>query len=187
MSTTIINAPTPVANQNLVNAKPINPADMEAAVATLPAGIRKILTFKGQFCSIQMIRPMKVRKGKAEIMKHSRFVVRAGISYDNQAAVQEKRETGELPAENAGLIGREWVIPNYVLRSIKSGKLLIRVTPVHNEDSKRTVEYIRNGQPISKEEAEIDCLASEFADRGDWKGAMDITADYIMEVNGEKV
>jgi hypothetical protein len=164
-----------------------NEPSLASVPIDLPLGLVKMLSYKGTFCSIKMQRPMKMRKGRAEIVKISQFTVRVGVSYDSQIGVKERRENGELPEENAGLIGREWIIPNYILRSLKSGKMMIRVTPVHNDACKRLVEYIRNGKSISKGEAEIDCLASEFADRGDWKGAMDITAEYITEVNGEVV
>jgi hypothetical protein len=156
------------------------------ASVDLPVAVHALVAVHGQFVSIRTVRAIKVRKGCAEILKDSRFTVRIGVNYDNQAAVKEKRESGELPAENAGLIGREWIVFPYIMRSVKSGKYLVRCSPVHNDACKRSVEFTRNGKTITKAEAEVDAYASEFYER-DEVDAFDITVDNIVEINGKAV
>jgi len=165
------------------------PATLNAptlATVDLPVAVHALVAVHGQFVSIRTVRPIKVRKGCAEILKDSRFTVRIGVNYDNQKAVVEKRENGDLPAENAGLIGREWIVFPYILRSIKSGKYMVRCSPVHNDACKRSVEFTRNGKTITREEAAVDAYASEFAER-EPTDAFDITVDNIVEINGKAV
>lgn len=155
--------------------------------AAIPAPVAKLVNLHGQFVVITMRRPLKVKKGVPETIKESRFAVRIGVNYDNQKAVVEKRESGELPAENAGLIGREWIVFPYILRSLKSGKFQVRCTPIHNNPmAVREVRYFRNGQEITKAQAEEGAYASEFAER-EPTDAFDITVDNITHVNGEVV
>ena len=161
----------------------IAPATPSHATVDLPVGVHRLMSLKGQFCSITTRRSIKVKKGVAECIKESRFTVRIGISYDAQKAVIEKRENGELPAENAGLIGRIWVVENYILQSVKSGKYLVRCTPVHSDSVKRSVSFYRNGKEITHEEAEIGAYASEFSERVP-TDAFDITVDNITHING---
>lgn len=156
------------------------------AAVDMPIGVHKLMGLKGQFATITTSRAIKVKKGVAECIKESRFTVRIGVNYDNQAAVIAKREDGDLPAENAGLIGREWIVFPYVLRSIKSGKFMVRCTPVHNENAVREVKFFRNGAEITRAEAEVGAYASEFAER-EPTDAFDITVDNITHINGVAV
>jgi hypothetical protein len=153
--------------------------------APIPAPVARLVNLHGQFATLTMRRPLKVKKGVAETIKESRFTVRIGVNYDNQKAVQEKRESGDLPAENAGLIGREWVVFPYILRSLKTGKFQVRCTPIHNNPmAVREVHFYRDGKEITRAEAEVGAYASEFAER-EPTDAFDITVDNITHVNGE--
>jgi hypothetical protein len=163
-----------------------DPTSMEV-LRNLPLAVVKLLNNKGKFVAMVTSRPMKVRKGCQEILKQSEYVCRIGIEYDHQKAVIEKRESGELPAENQGLIGREWIVAPVILRSIKSGKYMVRCSPVHNNPyNKHSVRYIRNGVEISREDAMKDAYASEFADR-ESVDAFDVTVDNIVSINSELV
>jgi hypothetical protein len=123
-----------------------------------------LMSRKGQIVTLVTERPMKVRKNQLPITKRSEFQCRVGVNYDNIKAVQEKRETGELPAENAGLPWGEWVEFPYVISH--KGELYLRCT-VLNNDFYREPVYTQQGDVISRETAQEQCLASEFSARGD--------------------
>jgi hypothetical protein len=66
-------------------------------------------TPKGSNIVLEWVRDMDTRKGvEVPFSKSVRMIGRIGINYDNMAAVQDKRENGELPAENAGLPWGKW-------------------------------------------------------------------------------
>ena len=117
---------------------------------------------RGTIATLTTLRPMKVRKNKEPIMKLSTFQCRVGVEYDNIKAVQDKRASGELPAQNQGLPWGEWFDYPHIIEH--KGEYYYRCTRVRN-DFVPQVEYTRNGIQITKAEAELDCLASEF--RGD--------------------
>ena len=67
------------------------------------------LTPKGANIVLEWSRAVKTRKGVADtIRKNVRMVGRIGIEYDNVKTVQDKRESGKLPTENAGLPWGRW-------------------------------------------------------------------------------
>ena len=117
---------------------------------------------RGTIATLTTLRPMKVRKNKEPIMKLSTFQARVGVEYDNIQAVKDKRASGELPAVNAGLPWGEWFDYPHIIEH--KGEYYYRCTRVRN-DFVPQVEYTRNGIQITRAEAELDCLASEF--RGD--------------------
>jgi len=108
-------------------------------------------------------RPMHLRKQYRGIplTKRTDAVVRL-ISYDHKQVVIEKRENGELPAENAGLRGMEWVWHPYLLQSIKTGKEYIRLERGTNKDAKPKVVYLLDGQKQTEEQIAHMVLASEL-------------------------
>jgi hypothetical protein len=115
----------------------------------------------GQNVRAAWVRPMKVRKGAQPLFKETHAIVRCGIAYDNRAIVIEGRENGDLPAENAGLSGKEWVEFPFLLRSVKSGELSIRLTP-NSFGIIPKVRYLTPDGEVTKEIAVAACLASEF-------------------------
>ena len=105
---------------------------------------------------------MKTRKGTASIVeKMVSGVFRAGINYDNKQSVQDKRESGELPAVNAGLPWGQWLIFPHVISH--KGNLYLRIYPANQNQVKS--EYFLNGISARREEIEPLCLASEFTER----------------------
>jgi hypothetical protein len=120
-----------------------------------------LLTRKGQFMRVSWKREMKVRKGTTSLIEKVVVAVcRAGIEYDNREIVQEKRESGELPAENAGLPWGQWLVYPYVISH--KGQLYIRLYPATGMKAHR--EFFLNGISARREEIEALCLASEFRD-----------------------
>jgi hypothetical protein len=128
------------------------------------AFVNKLLERKGQIATFTTARPLKVRKNETAITKTSTFQARVGVDYDNIKAVQEKRASGELPAENAGLPWGTWNVFPYVIEH--KGEFYFRCTRIRNNFIPKTT-YTRDGVEITKEEAERAALASEFkADDG---------------------
>jgi hypothetical protein len=123
-----------------------------------------LLSRKGQIVTVETERSMKVRKNQEPILKQSEFQCRVGVNYDNIASVKEGRANGEKPAENAGLPWGEWVVFPYVIAH--KGEYYVRCTVVRN-NFRKAAKFIRGGVEISKEEAQVACLASEFSEGGD--------------------
>lgn len=162
----------------------IAPATPSHATVDLPVGVHRLMSLKGQFASLRTVRPIKVRKGKAEILKDSTFTCRVGVNYDNIAAVKEGRADGSLPAENAGLPWGEWLVFPYVIAH--KGNHYFRCTSVHNDNAIPKVRYLRNGVEISKDEAKVDGLASEFYDKDETE-VFTVKVESITEINGVAV
>ncbi|RMD51067.1 hypothetical protein D6827_02940 [Candidatus Parcubacteria bacterium] len=83
-----------------------------------------------------------------DVKKHVHGVFRAGVNYDNKASVQEKRENGELPAENAGLPWGEWLKPPYLVSH--KGNIYVRLYPTPN--CKVESYFTIDGEKVSDEE-----------------------------------
>ena len=143
---------------------------------------------KGAFVSLQTRRPCEMRAAfrSTPIFKVASMTVRLGVEYDNQSGVQDRRESGELPAENQGLVGKEWLVYPYIKRSLKSGKLLLATVPCRNETPVH-VSYFEDafGNRIDREHAKQICTAKEFPTRSDYIGAMDYTIENITGINGK--
>lgn len=151
-------------------------------INTLPTRVQSLLDMKGTIATLKTVRTMKVRKGRAEILKQSTFQCRLGVNYDNIAAVKEKREDGILPAENAGLPWGEWIqFPHLIGHK---GNHYMRCTTVNSGFIPKVCFY-QNGQEITKEQAQADCLASEFAEKDN--DVFTIKVESIIEVNGQIV
>jgi hypothetical protein len=137
-----------------------------------------LMSRKGQIVTLVTTRPMKVRKGQDAIQKTSEFQCRVGVNYDNIKAVQEKRAEGQLPAENAGLPWGEWVDFPYVIAH--KGEYYVRCTVLHN-GFRKAPTFTRNGAEISKDEAQVACLASEFRE-GDDNDVFNVKLSAIRSV-----
>lgn len=124
--------------------------------------IEKFLSKTGQICSVTWCRPMKTRKGvENRVEKKVSAVVRAGVNFDNMASVQEKRQTGELPAENTGLPWGEWFVFPYIISH--KGEHYLRFS--HFPGGKLEIHFFLDGVEVEKESLREVCLASEFAER----------------------
>lgn len=160
-----------------------------ALLASLPAVVRTLLSMKGQILTLQIARDCKMRKSVTSdpVYKFSKIQVRVGIDYDNIAAVKEKRESGELPAENAG---RAWgsYVPGlfpYVIEH--KGQIYFHFSTLPNSTFKSEVHFMRNKKEITKEEVRAVCLASETEERETTLECFDLRVESIMEINGNPV
>jgi hypothetical protein len=124
--------------------------------------INKVLCRRGQIATLDIERPVKMKKGYATAVKISTIQVRLGVGYDNIKAVQVKRDRGELPSDNQGLPWGEWVIPNFLLEH--NGKQYLRCATIN---SKMRVEprYYRDGKEVSIDVIRGEALSSEFSKR----------------------
>lgn len=140
---------------------------MNVSSQTLPGVAGRLLGLSGQFVGLNWNRPMKTYKGvSVQPRKSVRTVVRIGLNYDDRAVVERARESGELPSENAGLNGMEWVQHPVLLKSTKTGKLYVRAYPVRdaagNPRSCKTI-YKIDGTVVDRDAVKQVCLASEFS------------------------
>lgn len=126
--------------------------------------LNTLLGRKEQIVTVKTERAMKVRKNEDPILKRSEFQCLVGVVYDTIPEVIAKRESGELPKENAGLPWGEWAEFPYVIHH--KGEYYVRCTTVETT-FQRTAEFIRNGETITREEAKAACLASEFREGDD--------------------
>ncbi len=118
----------------------------------------------GAIYRIGWTRPMKLRKDSIghTAIKSVSAIVRSGIDYDSIARVQEKREAGILPSENAGLPWGEWILPPRVI--LHKGLEYLRFATAPNMDFAPFVSFELDGKPSNDAELAPLCLASEFRD-----------------------
>lgn len=136
---------------------------------------------RGAFRSILWERPLKTRKNVKDVIVKRTYgtALRFGVCYDNMASTQKGREDGTLPSENQGLRGREWIIPNLTLRSLKTGNTLVRLSLAQN--STFNTEYFKNGVKVEKAEIEPLVLKSEIKSH-EMPQCFDISTDYIIAI-----
>jgi hypothetical protein len=153
----------------------------------IPVAVARLTTLMGQFVILRTVRDVKVRKGTpGHYQKDSTFTCRAGVNYDNIGAVKEKRESGELPAENAGLPWGEWLIFPYLIRH--NGAHYFRCTSVNNNPvCVPTVRFLRNGVEVSKDEVRAIALASEFREEETPRDVFTVKVENITHINGNPV
>jgi hypothetical protein len=143
----------------------ILPQVVSAPVPSAIDLIAFLLSRKGHIVTVNARRKMKVRAKIAQVVeKESIFQAQVGVNYDNKKSVIEKRESGELPAENAGLPWGEWLQLPYVITH--KGKLYFRFSTVKNSFIP-SVRYFIDGKEAEKSEVVPLCLGSEFTEKED--------------------
>lgn len=137
----------------------------------------------GTIHSLSWTRPAKVKKScQDEITKTVKATnIMLNASYDNLKRTKEGREEGILPAENTGLNGFEWVHYPLVLRSIKTGKLYLRIETMKN--SKFSTEWRRNQAIVAKALIEQDLLSSEKRSDSEMPIVMNVAIESITALN----
>lgn len=138
-----------------------------------------LLEKKGQIVTISTVRPLKVRKGVEKILKYSEFQCRIGVNYDNIESVKEKRVSGELPAENAGLPWGTWKVFPYIIEH--NGEEYIRCATVESGFVKTPI-FMQDGKEIGIEDAKRFALASEFKSRD--TDVFNIKVSSIIDLKG---
>lgn len=122
-----------------------------AAIETAPKGANII---------VEWVRPVKTLKAVQDnITKSVRMIGRMGIDYDNMKSVQEKRESGELPAEPQPLPWGKWAIFPFLIEH--KGGYYLRLYNGTSDKVHPEVHFFRNGVEVSKEEIAPLILASE--------------------------
>lgn len=135
---------------------------------------------RGSFHSVLWERNLKTKKAAGDSIVTKRtygYALRFGVTYDNLKSTKQGRADGTLPAQNAGLIGREWIVPNLTLRSLKTGKTLLRVSLA--KSSKFVTEYYLNGRKVDKSKIEPLVLKSEIRSH-DMPEVFDVCTDDIL-------
>lgn len=141
----------------------------------------KLKAKKGANLSVVFDRQLKTRKGVMEaVTKVTRIVARGGVDYDNIGIVQEKRENGELPSENAGLPWGEWV--EFPLHIRHKDVDYARFYPASGIGFKPEVAYFLDGVEVSKEQVQTLCLASEFPKRDEAPLCFTVKANNVAMI-----
>lgn len=151
---------------------------IQLANPQLQAHLDTLLSRRGQIVTVKTQRPLKMRKGQAQVIKHSEFQCRVGVTYDNIQAVQDKRAAGELPSENAGLPWGEWALFPYVIQH--NGEYYVRCTVLHNA-FRRAAVYTVEGVEVDKDSVRAMALASEFREGSD-NDVFNIKLSSVVEV-----
>jgi len=144
--------------------------------------LQTLMQRKGQYVTLSTRRPVKMRKGQPEVFKLSTYTVRVGVNYDNIQAVQDKRATGDLPAQNAGLPWGEWVDFPYTIAH--KGEMYLRCTIAHNTKHKaHTAFELADGTPIDAGAVRVMALASEFKEGGSDNDVFNIKVSSIVKIH----
>ena len=139
----------------------------------------------GQFVSVVSVKRMRTKKNvTSEVVKQSEFTCRAGVEYDNMAKTDIRRESGEAPAQNAGLPWGEWEEYPYSIRH--KGKRYLRFSEAAGTKTKSR-DFL-DGKEVSADDVRDLCYASEFRARGDG-GVFNLAEDNIaeMKVSGNTI
>ena len=147
---------------------------------------------KGANIIVEWVRPCKTFKGVTDsITKSVRMVGRMGIDYNNMASVQDKRESGELPAEPQALPWGVWSIFPFLIEH--KGAFYLRLYNGTSEKVRPETHFFRNGQEVSKDEIKPLLLKSEIdTDHGDCftckvenMTRIHTESEWFMEVEGK--
>ena len=124
--------------------------------------IKAVIEHKGQNLAVEVEKQLKTKVANRgdKITKHTRFVCRTGIQYDNIKDVKDARDSGELPSENDGLPWGKWNTFPYVIEH--NGTDYLRLYPSSDKKLIPHTEYFLNGKQVTKQEVQDKCLASEF-------------------------
>lgn len=110
----------------------------------------------------EWMRPAKTYKGVTErVEKSVSMAVRVGCQWDRIQGVKDARANGDAPAVNQGLSGVEWVMYPYLLISLKTGKIQVRMNASSFPNTKTIVRWYLNGVEVPYCNVENLILSSE--------------------------
>ena len=137
----------------------------------------------GTIHSLSWTRPAKTKKSCEDEITKTVFAtnIMLNASYDNLKRTKEGRVDGTLPSENTGLQGFEWVHYPLVLKSVKTGKLYLRIETMSN--SKFKTEWRKNQAIVAKALIEQDLLSSEKSSKDELPIVMNVAIDSIISIN----
>jgi len=154
-------------------------AEIKTAIAATPKGANVKATIE---------RPVKLRAAYKGIplFKRSTMTVRIGVENDNRKEVEKARADGRRPAENQGLIGREWIDAPILMRSLKSGKMLIRMEPSSNAKERvKPIFFVREAgieTVVEKADYEHMMLGSELKSKT-YDGCFDVGIERVKRLH----
>ena len=159
-------------------------AQVKSAIVNAPKGANII---------VEWVRDCKVKKAAMPVSKSVRMVGRVGIEYDNVAKVQDKRESGELPAVNAGLPWGVWAEYPYLIEH--KGQYYLRLYNGTSATVHAEAHFFRNGIEVSKDSIASDLLSSEkeekagdcFCCKTENITRLHTEAEFIMVMPQEKI
>ena len=131
---------------------------------------------------------LKTRKDSRgfKVEKITSIIVRGGIDYENMGIVQEKREDGSLPSENAGLPWGTWA--EFPLHIEHKGTDYARFYPASGvniatgEAFFPEVTFLIDGVVSTREQAQALCLASEFPNRDEAPLCFTVKAENVLSI-----
>ena len=150
------------------------------------------LSRRGQIVSVAWARQMAVPKGATvSVEKHVSTQARAGVNYDNISKVQDKRESGELPAQNAGLPWGHWhtvagvsLFPHVIAHTPKGQSVEKHYLRFATLAGVRAVtRYYANGQEISEARARELTLAKEWRDESGPLDVYTVAAENVISIS----
>jgi hypothetical protein len=144
--------------------------------------IQAIKDYKGSNLSVEVHKQLKTKvANRGDIVeKHTRFVCRTGINYDNMKATKEGRDNGSLPKENQGLPWGEWSKFPFIINH-KGGEYF-RLYPSSDEKLKPHTEYFINGKKVNADYVKSICLASEFSKSNEKPLCWTIKAENVKSI-----
>lgn len=120
--------------------------------------LTRLLAKRGTFAGVRFtseVETLASYRGLFKVTKTVSGVFAVGREYDARASVIAARESGDLPAENAGMPkGTFWVLHPYLIGTSK-GNFLVRLYPVKGAKVKAT--FYANGERITREQAMVYC------------------------------
>jgi hypothetical protein len=155
--------------------------------------IEAFKTLKGQNVRVKWVRAVKVKKGQTVYFKETSGKFSAGIDYENMVKVQQGRDNGELPSENASLPWGHWMDFPYLIGH--KGKTYVRLYPPSEnrsikENVKKSIPKVRfltaDGVEVSPEVVKAVALASEFPKEKTEALCFTVDADNIVEIGVAK-
>ena len=139
-------------------------------------------TPKGSNVVVQWMRTAKTKKNTSDLIeKRVRMICRIGVNYDNINNVQEKRENGELPQENAGLVWGKWHTFPYIIEH--NNKLYIRLYKGTGINVEAETQWFINGQETTLEAIKDCLLASEKKEKDSDFDCFCVPIDCIFRLN----
>lgn len=109
--------------------------------------------------------------------------IQFGVNYENKVNAERKRQGQSADFVAGGLHGCEWVSFPCIIRSLKDGKMQMRVTCTAN--TKFNTEYFVDGRKATSEEIEV---INKYTPKRDSIEVFNITIEKIVrwKINGQE-
>lgn len=144
--------------------------------------IKKAEAHNGKFAVVTYRRPIVAKKRGSlngrKVEKMSKTQVRVGLDYNNQAAVIEKHESGEV--EKKGLPASMVKISRTHYRNVVTGEDMIGCVPTQNRGE---VAFFVDGVETPLEQIQDSLPSSAFKSSGEKPDWMFLKVKNILEIN----